>query len=186
MSLIEMSVPLPTDDEKFFRRLCPICRREFKVLLDEKELENLAKKGVENFMLVNKADEAKQEEGGKPEPEYTCPYCGQMAAASNWWTDEQMAYIGVFAKNIANRIINEELISPLKRKFGASPSGLFSIKFDAQEMKMEEPWISPETNDMEIVELPCCKRKIKIREEWTEKVRCFFCGFPYPGKKKVD
>jgi len=56
------------------------------------------------------------------------------------------------------------------------------LKFEGKEMKLEEPWISPEENDMEIFSLPCCKRKLKIIEGWKNKVHCFFCGFPHEKK----
>jgi len=54
-----------------------------------------------------------------------------------------------------------------------------SIRFEGKEMEQQKPWISPEVNDMEIFDLPCCQRKIKIEENWQDKVYCFFCGFPY-------
>jgi len=179
MSEIEVSISLPTDDDSFFRRQCPLCRREFKVLLEKKEMEDIAKKGIESFMLNQNADSDEADLEKKDESEYYCPYCNQLSPSSDWWTDEQKNYIRIHAENIAARLINEQLIGPLKRKFSGSSSGPISFKVEADEMKMKEPWISPETNDMNIFDLPCCKRKIKIREDWQEKIHCFFCGFPH-------
>ena len=39
-----------------------------------------------------------------------------------------------------------------------------------------------EVNDMEVFDLPCCQRKIKIEENWAKVTHCFFCGFPYKDK----
>jgi hypothetical protein len=185
MTEIQMNISFPTDDENYFRRQCPLCRKEFKVLLDKKELKDLAKEGIETFMLERKSEREGVEETEKSEPEFTCPYCGQLSPASDWWTDEQKAYIGVYVENIATRLINEELIRPLKRNFGRSSTDFVKIRVDAQERRMKEPWISPETNDMEIFDLPCCTRKIKIKEDWTGKVHCFFCGFPHKNQKGI-
>jgi len=30
-----------------------------------------------------------------------------------------------------------------------------------------------------VFELPCCKRRIKVLDEWPDTVHCYFCGFPY-------
>ena len=56
MSEIELSVSFPLDSEKFLRRACPTCSREFKWLSEEGDAES-------------------------PSPEhYFCPYCGSSAA----------------------------------------------------------------------------------------------------------
>ena len=80
------------------------------------------------------------------------------------------------------KIVNEKLIRPLKRAFRRSSSDMVSIQFEGKEIEQQEPWISPELDDMEIFDLPCCERKIKVEENWQGKVYCFFCGFPYEHK----
>lgn len=182
MSEIEVSISFPTDDENYSRRQCPLCRREFKVLLEPQEMKDLAKEGIEVFMLGEEEKGSETEKSETQEQEYYCPYCGQQSLRSEWWTNEQEAYIRVYAENIASQLINESLIKPMKRSFSGS-SGPISIRFDGQELKMKEPWISPETNDMESFNLPCCGRKIKINEDWTKRVHCFFCGFPHNRAK---
>lgn len=183
MNQIEINISFPTD-EGFLRRQCPLCRRDFKVLMEKSEIEDLSKKGMESFMLKQEPEEEIVEEIEQVEIEQYCPYCGQASAASEWWTDEQQAYIKVHIENIINQLLNKDLIRPLKRNFGRPTSGPFSIRFEGEELKQKEPWMSPETNDMDIFDLPCCKRKIKIREEWKEKVHCFFCGFPHKNEKQ--
>jgi len=179
--VIEMSLSFPLDDDGFFRRECPLCYREFKVLMMEDELTSLAQEGLDSYMLEIQEEETDASEE-ETEPEFTCPYCGQQAPRDNWWTQEQLAYIGVVAQNIIAKMVNEQLVRPLKRMSRKHSSGLVSLQFRGKEMKQQEPWISPEVNDMEIFDLPCCHRKVKVDESWSSEVHCFFCGFPYePG-----
>lgn len=184
MSEIRMNLPFPLDDDGFFRRECPFCRKEFKVLLEKEELTDLAQKGIDSFMIELKEGTTDLDESERSEAEFICPYCGQRAPSARWWTQEQLAYVGIVAKNIMAKIINENLIRPLKRTFQRPSSGMVSIRFEGKEMKQQEPWISPEVNDMEIFDLLCCQRKIKIEENWQDAVYCFFCGFPYEHKNR--
>jgi hypothetical protein len=179
MSEIEMKISFPLDNDNFFRRKCPLCRREFKILLEEHELEDITKKGIESFMLEQ---EEEKDEPDVESEEFYCPYCGQSSLHDKWWTDEQSAYLGVYIENIMKELINKNLIGPLKRSFGRPSSGPISIRFEGKEMKQEEPWISPEENDMDVFELPCCERKMKILEGWKDKAYCYFCGFPHEKK----
>lgn len=182
MSEIKVNLSFPLDEDGFFRRECPFCHKEFKVLLEKEELADLGQGGIDSFMLEEKEKETNLTEGGSSETEYFCPYCGQQAPSDSWWTQEQVAYVGIVAKNIMTKIINENLIRPLKRTFRRPNSGMVSIRFEGKEIEQQEPWISPEVNDMEMFDLPCCQRKIKIDENWQDTVYCFFCGFPYGHK----
>lgn len=177
-----MNLSFPLDDDGFFRRECPFCRKEFKILLEKDELVDLAQEGIDAFMVEPKEKATDLDESGRSEIEFICPYCRQRASSDSWWTQEQLAYIGIVAKNIIARMVNEHLIRPLKRTFGRSISGMVSMQFKSKEMEQQEPWISPEINDMEIFDLPCCQRKIKLEDDWTGRVHCFFCGFPHEHK----
>lgn len=179
--MIEISRSFPLDDDGFFRRECPLCCREFKVLLEEDELTSLAEEGLNSYMLETQ-EEATDEDEQDAKLIFTCPYCGQEAPRDNWWTQEQKACVGIVAQNIIAKMVNEQLIRPLKRMSGRRSSGLVNLQFNGNEMKQQEPWISPEVNDMEVFDLPCCHRKIKVDESWNSTVHCFFCGFPFePG-----
>lgn len=180
MSEIEINISFPLDEDKFFRRQCPLCQREFKVLLEEHEIEDITKKGIELFMLEQ--EEEKDESEEEQFKESYCPYCGQSSPYDKWWTDEQSAYLGIYIENIMKKLINENLIGPLKKRFGRPSSGPISIKFEGKELKQEETWISPEENDMDVFDLPCCSRKLKLKEEWKDKVHCHFCRFPHENK----
>jgi hypothetical protein len=176
MGDFKMSISLPLDKDGFLRRECPLCCREFKLLLEEKELSDLAQKGIESFLLEEKETENNSNDSDDQQKEYICPYCGQASPDNSWWTKEQLAYINIFAKNIMAKLLNEHFIHPLQRKF-SSNSG--PVQFKGKEMEAQEPWISPESDDMEVFELKCCNRKMKICDDWKGKIYCFFCGFPF-------
>jgi len=181
--MINMSVSFPLDDDGFFRRECPMCLREFKVLLDEDELTSLEEEGIKSFMLDTQDELNDMDEEEKKILE-TCPYCGQEAPIDSWWTKEQIAYIEVIIQNIMAKVVNEEFLRPINKLSGKYSSGLVTLHFNSNEMKQQEPWISPEVNDMEIFDLPCCHRKIKVDGKWSSTIHCFFCGFPHELGKK--
>jgi hypothetical protein len=174
VSDIKIRISLPLDKDGFLRRECPLCCREFKLLLEEKELGDLAQRRLDSFLLEEKEDNS--DDVDDQQKEYICPYCSQSSPDNSWWTKEQLAYINIFAKNIMAKLLNDHLIDPLHRKFGSNSGPL---RFKGKRMEMQDPWISLELNDMSIFELPCCRRKMKIYDDWKGKVYCFFCGFPF-------
>ena len=182
MSETKIDLHLPLDEDDFFRRECPFCRREFKVLLEKEELIDITQKDKDSFMIETKEDAEDLDVIDDSETECTCPYCGQQANRDSWWTQEQLAYIGIIANNIMAKLVNDKLIRPLKRTSQRHRHDMFSIQIECDEMKQQEPWISPEVNDMKTFNLPCCKRKIKIEDDWNNVVHCFFCGFPHESR----
>lgn len=175
---VVMKISLPLDDG-FLRRECPFCYREFKVLLQEEELTDYIQRGIDSFMIESSEEDVELEPNESSGSEFSCPYCGQRATEDGWWTQQQLAYFKVIATNIIAKQINEHLIRPLKRMARRSSSGPVSMRFEGKEIKQQEPWISPETSDMKIFDLPCCGRKMKIADDWEGVVYCFFCGFPH-------
>jgi uncharacterized Zn-finger protein len=169
---ITKHVPFPLDEEGFFRRACPLCSREFKVLLKPDELGQLQQL---NYLVDGEESEEKTDEEDD-EKHYFCPYCGQRSPHDEWWTEEQRAYIHVIVSNIAATLLNEHFVRPLR-----SMNSDF-IKITSNEMPQKEAWISPEASDLTRFDLPCCVRSLKIAEEWTQEVHCFFCGFPHNMK----
>jgi uncharacterized Zn-finger protein len=180
MSEIVINIHFPLDNDGFFRRECPLCQREFKVKPTEQEIRAITERSTHALLSMDAASEIGTNDDGSEEAEQAwCPYCAQQASLESWWTQEQLAFIQVHQQNTLARVVNEELIRPMKRTFGGSGKGPFSITFKGEEMKPREAWISPEPNDMIIVPMPCCKREIKILDSWSGRVTCFFCGFPH-------
>lgn len=179
MSNIELKIEMPLDENRFFRRECPYCFREFKILInDDKMLYGITQKLLDLY-LIEEDNEERKDSNSEQQINYFCPYCGQQAGPDHWWTQEQLAYVSIYAKNIMAQIINEKLIGQLKRTFSKSSSNFISFRFEGREIEQQEPWISPESNDMEIFDLPCCQHKMKIKEGWSGKIYCYLCGFPF-------
>jgi predicted RNA-binding Zn-ribbon protein involved in translation (DUF1610 family) len=177
MSEIGIPVNFPVDDDGYFRRRCPLCKKEFKLLLKKEELEDIEQKGIESYILKREKEERSDVES--EDAKFVCPYCGQKSVWSNWWTQEQEAYIGVIAENIMAQLLNEHFIRPLKRNLRKSKSSFIQISLEGEELKKKEPWMSPEMNDMDLVSLNCCDRMIKIEDDYVELVYCYYCGFPH-------
>jgi hypothetical protein len=181
MSDIILNVSISLDEDKFLRRECPHCLQEFKIQISTEDLKNIAEKGIESFLTENDESHVEESDGEEDPDDLFCPYCGQAAPATHWWTKEQLAYVKVYAKNIMAKIVNDKFIKPMNSSFNKS-SGPISISFKGKEMEYDEPWISDEVNDMVIFELPCCKNKLKINENWVNAVFCFYCGFKHNRK----
>jgi len=181
MSIIAFNISLPLDSDQFLRRECPLCLRQFKIETQEADRQSLIERELEAYLLQEgleiRAESADATEAD--EDELWCPYCGQTAPRNQWWTQEQIAYIHVFGYNIMAQIINEQLIRPMKRKFSGRQRGLISIKFEGKEMEYQEPWISPEPDDMTIHTLPCCGLRVKVDDDWSRPIYCYRCGFPH-------
>jgi hypothetical protein len=186
MGDIRLTIQLPVDDEGFLRRECPLCRREFKVRVRKDELRDLAGRGLQSFLGEEDSGDIAVDVENAGSTQLTCPYCGQQAGPDSWWTEAQLAYVRAFAKNILAEMVNEQLIRPLKSRYGGRRAGPVSISLEARELPTEEPWISPEINDMGVIDLPCCGRQIKVDEAWSQTVRCHFCGFPYERDLQDD
>ena len=181
MSETTIQVPFPVDDEGFFRRECPYCRREFKILLERAELGDMISQ-LEDSYLVEETSGV-DADGGREEVDLlTCPYCGQQANRETWWTQEQLLHVRTHLENLVADVVNEQLIQPLKREFGRKTSGPLTFRFEGRELEKKNVWMSPESSDMKVFDLPCCGRKVKIDPEWSREVRCLFCGFSHARK----
>ena len=188
MSDIVIPIQLPIDDDGFLRRECPLCVRQFKVETSSEEQQSWIQNELDAYLLQSGISTESEELDTESENEddvleFLCPYCGQLANYDHWWTQEQLAYIHVFAHNIMAQIVNEAF-KPLKRRSSTQKKGMFSIEFSFEEMSLKNPWISPEINDMSEYKLPCCQAKIKLIDEWQHTFYCYKCGFPHELKKE--
>ncbi len=147
-NIIQKGVMIPLDDDGYLRRECPYCCREFKIL-----------KGDFESLDVEK--------------EYFCPYCGETATPRIWLTKAQKDLFEKVVNNVAVDIINEKFISFLKGLDDPSKG----IRVKADELERSNELINPEINDMKIVELPCCHKSLKLDENWSSPIYCYYCGF---------
>jgi sarcosine oxidase delta subunit len=93
-----MAVPIPVDDDGYFGRACPACKRLFKMLHIEYE--------------------------ALPDDlELTCPYCGERREHSEFLTADQLERMRSAGLAVAEQYVYEALGDMLERTFGRSPSG---------------------------------------------------------------
>lgn len=140
-----LKISIPLDDEHYLRRECKLCKKEFKIKIDEKDLKEeidiLARKYIDNDSENN------SELVIEDKKLYYCPYCGKESEMINFWTNAQEDYIHTHIQNYVNKIINDKLIKELK-KIGNTSNSFISIK--TKELPYIEPFISPEENDMDV------------------------------------
>lgn len=182
MSNVIFKINLPLDSDGFLRRECPYCIRQFKVEIKAEERQSLIEQQLQAYLLqqgVQQQEEEGSDSISEDVNDLWCPYCGQRASPSDWWTQEQLAYVNIFAYNIMAQTLNKEF-AHLKRKTSRSSKGLISIKLDFKEMPYKEPWISPESDDMALYNLPCCGTALKLKDGWCRTYYCIQCGFPHP------
>jgi hypothetical protein len=149
------------------------------VQLTEDEINHLTEHLLDNFLKEELSTDNESEESN--EALQFCPYCHQTAHNTDWWTQEQLAYVHMFAQNIMNEIINKSFIKEMKK---ISRSNSF-IQVKCKELDYVTPWIAPEDNDMEFFPLPCCDKKMKINHAKLplgSKVCCYECGFVYKAR----
>ncbi|WP_367356767.1 hypothetical protein [Mesotoga sp.] len=180
MSTIQVFLPL--DIDRFLRRECPYCKREFKIEVPDELLRQEDEKFTAEYMV--EAEENTQITQAN-EKEMNCPYCGQVAPANHWFTIEQLSYIQALAMNWCIENLNREVLEKMQKRFSCRSRGT-RMKFSKQKLKTANAWINLERNDMRLIELPCCNVRLKILENWKEKIYCIECGFPHENSRIVD
>jgi DNA-directed RNA polymerase subunit RPC12/RpoP len=136
---VALSMEIPVDSDGFLRRECPTCEREFKWLPS----------------LAGEDEASDIADGG-----YYCPYCGVQASADAWFTKAQL--------ELAERIVQAEVVGPMLRKFAHGTSG-----------QAEEPEPLTEGDDMRRIDFTCHPSEpLKVLDDWRQPVRCLVCGQP--------
>lgn len=130
---------IPVDSDGFLRRECPTCEREFK-------------------WLSSPSEDAEEDAADAADGGYFCPYCGLQAPADAWFTKAQL--------ELAEQIVQVEVVDPMLRKFTGSSSG-----------QAGEPTPLTEDNDMRRIDFNCHPSEpLKVADDWSQPVRCLICG----------
>lgn len=143
-----VKVSIPADDEGFVTLQCPFCSEHFK--LDAGEIQDDSV--IDIF----------------------CPLCGLKDEASAFLTDDVREHMQQIAINMMNGMLNDWTRS-LEKQFRGSKNMTFKA---GKPLPHDEPKSLFEKEcDMEIVELDCCKRKVKLKNPNVHgKVYCPYCG----------
>ena len=180
MSTIELSISFPLDEDRFLRRECPYCCKEFKVKVEEEQLVEPGEQDEKSFMTEPEPTLGDEVDEGAEELEHTCPYCGQKAPGDHWWTQAQLELVQDHQENVMADLVNEHFIRPMKKMSQRSPRNDFiRTEFKGKEIEQSDPWMAPEVNDMKLTPLSCCNEELKIDGDWSETVYCYYCGFPH-------
>lgn len=157
MTVKKISVSLPNDEDGFFRRECPECEREFKVIAESRPTGAAPKTAGETFF---------------------CPYCAKSFPVAHFWTKAQLKY--------REGIAVHEGVGPLLEKFSQSMKKLerhnskfLKVKVTSKGSGPRKPAPLTESNDMVRVDPPCHPEPMKIAEDWTGDVACLICGKTY-------
>jgi uncharacterized Zn-finger protein len=155
---------IPLDRGGFSRRECPDCHRQFK--LRWTELDG----GLVVQQLGAVVHFANDDEVGEP-AFLSCPYCAHRGAAGAWWTEEQRELLEKRAVTLQAEIRFEQL-RHVERSLSDNPYPTFLAVAPAPFGST----FSPEPDDMRLIPLLCCGEEVKVRETWSEAVRCPYCG----------
>lgn len=172
---IQFNLSISTDRDKFLRRTCPACGRDFKTQVNEADLAwavapQFRRMGLE----VGMADVQGAEESS--EPHLHCPYCSYNTKASETLTDETMNYLKRFVMREYILPMTNNLFSGLD-DIGSRSGGFLSIKIEhSRSIFPPRPVHGPEPPDMKIVEYLCCGKKAKVSDGWNLIDHCVFCG----------
>jgi hypothetical protein len=173
---LQFNLSISTDRDKFFRRTCPSCGRDFKTEIDEADLAwaiapQFRRMGMEIGSVAG-------EDEGTIETHLHCPYCQHDADASETLTQEAVAYLHRF-------IMREHVLPMMNNVFsglgdaGSRSGGFISIRIEhSRSIYPPRPIHGPEPPDMKIIEFLCCGKKAKVDENWNQIDKCVFCGAP--------
>jgi hypothetical protein len=152
---VEISVPLPLDNDGFLRRQCPHCNSQFKW-----------HHGPAN-------EEAEQATSPSA---YHCPLCGQPAETDRWNTDEQNEYV----EGVATPAVIRHADDLIKDAFKGLNSKYFKVKMTGHLDTPAEPDALVEPDDMVIVVSPChAYEPVKVPDDAAGPFRCLVCGQPF-------
>lgn len=171
----------PLDRRGYFRRECPDCHRQFKLRWSERDAQ-LVQRRLHGLLAHHNEHEL-----SKVHALRHCPYCGHLAEADVWWTEEQRLFLQKRSAALGEEIRFEQL-RLIERTLEQNPYPTFlpvaPVPFAFA--------TRPEPDDMRVVPLVCCGEDVKVRESWTGPVICPFCGSEHgparllPPRKKGD
>jgi|SRR5690625_284079 len=103
--------------------------------------------------------------------ELFCPYCGLVKESNSFLPEEVIKYAQALAMNYVKQQINKTFKKTSRQVRGKG------IRFDFKKLKEEQPEQLIEDDKLELIELHCCDKSIKVYEEQTlDTIFCPYCG----------
>jgi len=170
------------DKDKFFRRSCPSCGRDFKTQINEADLVASLQPAFRQMGLDIGAEQSEEQREEAKEHLY-CPYCKHYAESSDMLTQTFVSYFKRYVMRECILPVMNKMFSRVADAFGRSSRGRSKglISFDVtiehnRTILPPRPISGPEPPDMTIVELLCCGKKIKVLDGWYDLNLCPYCG----------
>lgn len=149
---MEIEFELPTDDDGFLDRSCPVCERHFRW----------------------HADEASDD--GADEVSYFCPYCGEQSPSDEWWTREQVEAMQQAAMAAAYPEIAAELLEAT-RGFDRT---MLNVSVEADAAARPAPLELDDSLPFVTVTSPCHPDEpVKVERLDLAALHCLVCGSKY-------
>jgi uncharacterized Zn-finger protein len=103
--------------------------------------------------------------------ELFCPSCGLIGGSSDFIPSEVIEH----AKTLALNYMQQEIFKSFKKtSWKVKDSGL---TIDVKRPREEQPELLKEAEDLELIELLCCDKTIKVNiDQKVSNVYCPFCG----------
>lgn len=179
---VKFSLTYCLDKDKYFRRMCPSCGREFKTEINEADIAALLQPTFKR--IETEIGQELSLQGQEPLGDYLyCPYCEHCDLASEMLTSEFSRYLRrlVMREYVLPMINNtfSDIANSFSGRRSRSSGGMFSIDMTFEHSRSilpPRPIHGPEPPDMIIIEMLCCHKKIKISEKWHHLKRCPYCG----------
>lgn len=166
---------LSADRDKFFRRTCPSCGRDYKTEAKGASHDSPLSTRLRRF--EPRRNRSVQDEDHN---EYLyCPYCRCRSSASETHTEETVALMRIHAQREVSLPRLNDLFSTTAEMFSRlnRPGSAIKIKSDFSRLTMPpQPVHGPEPPDMKIVHLQCCSKRVKVAEYWHDLRVCPYCG----------
>lgn len=175
------SITFSTDRDRFFRRSCPSCGRDFKLETDEADLVTALQPAFRR-MGLEVGPEPSQEDSAEQTQYFYCPYCEHRAESSDTLTSTFEDYLKRYAMREYVLPKVNAMLSGFTDSFPRNSrrsGGLISLEINFEHDKAvlpPRPIAGPEPPDMTIVELLCCNKRAKMLDNWYGLRRCPYCG----------
>jgi hypothetical protein len=158
-------IGLPADSQGFVRRECPHCRRAFKTRGGPAD-GAIVQRHLGRHVAFHNGHEVVRDD-----VTFHCVYCGRAAAADEWCTPQQRAWLARVATSLDKEIRFEQLAFAY-RTIRDNPSPSFVPVAPERTL----PEMCGEPDDMRRGAFFCCAEDVKVEPHWLEPVFCPRCG----------
>lgn len=181
---MKLGITYSLDKDRFFRRMCPSCGREFKTKVEDINITSLIQPVIRHVGTEIGEDLTIESEDKEIDDQYFyCPYCQFYGLASEMITDNLFNYLKhmimrEYVLPMIDKTLND-FSKELSKMNRSSSNDFFRININTSHERSIKPPLpihGPELPDMKLIKLLCCRNEIKISRKWDHMERCPYCG----------